>query len=108
MYSRKGFTCSTLHIKRCLREQHGEALQAFLNNESNHNDEEPKEETNNDTPQQQDALDPLTAMVREQEAQEKRRQELDLKYRKERARRKRGIQEGEATEAHGEDYSVRV
>ena len=46
-------------------------------------------------------LDPLTAMVREQEAQEKRRQELDLKYRKERARRKRGIYEGE-TDVHGD------
>ena len=41
------------------------------------------------------ALDPLTAIVREQEAQAKRRQELELKYRKERARRNRGLYEGE-------------
>lgn len=37
------------------------------------------------------ALDPLTAMLQEQQAQEDRRQELDLRYRKERARRKRGL-----------------
>jgi hypothetical protein len=36
-------------------------------------------------------LDPLTAMVMEQEQQETRKQELYLKYRKERARRKRGL-----------------
>ena len=36
-------------------------------------------------------MDPLTAMVMEQEAQETRKQELYLKYRKERARRKRGL-----------------
>ena len=37
------------------------------------------------------AFDPLTAMVMEQEAQETRKAELYLKYRKERARRKRGL-----------------
>jgi hypothetical protein len=42
------------------------------------------------------ALDPLTAIVREQEAQAKRRRELELKYRKERARRNRGIYQGES------------
>jgi TBC1 domain family protein 5 len=47
-------------------------------------------------------LDPLTAMLKEQEAKEKRRQELDLKYRKERARRKRGIYEGEGADGHGD------
>ena len=36
-------------------------------------------------------VDPLTAMVMEQEGREKRKQELYLKYRKERARRKRGL-----------------
>ena len=36
-------------------------------------------------------IDPLTAMVREQEARETRKAELYLKYRKERARRKRGL-----------------
>lgn len=63
----------------------------------------PEEETENtiDAPTEEPPaagmmLDPLTAMVQEQEAKEKRRQELDLKYRKERARRKRGIYEGEA------------
>mmetsp|Transcript_14878 Transcript_14878/g.41426 ORF Transcript_14878/g.41426 Transcript_14878/m.41426 type:complete len:656 (+) Transcript_14878:96-2063(+) len=40
-------------------------------------------------------IDPLTAMLMEQEAQETRKAELYLKYRKERARRKRGL----ATEA---------
>ena len=38
--------------------------------------------------------DPLTAMLQEQEAQEGRRRALDLKYRKEKARQKRGIQLG--------------
>ena len=41
-------------------------------------------------------IDPLTAMVMEKEAQETRKAELYLKYRKERARMKRGL----ATEAH--------
>jgi hypothetical protein len=36
-------------------------------------------------------VDPLTAMVMEQQAQETRKAELYLKYRKERARRKRGL-----------------
>jgi hypothetical protein len=36
-------------------------------------------------------VDPLTAMVMEQEARENRKAELYLKYRKERARRKRGL-----------------
>jgi hypothetical protein len=36
-------------------------------------------------------VDPLTAMVMEQEARETRKAELYLKYRKERARRKRGL-----------------
>lgn len=46
------------------------------------------------------ALDPLTAIVREQEAQAKKRQELELKYRKERARRNRGMAyQGENSES---------
>ena len=36
-------------------------------------------------------IDPLTAMVMEQQAIENRKQELLLKYKKERARRKRGL-----------------
>jgi hypothetical protein len=36
-------------------------------------------------------IDPLTAMMMEQQAQETRRQELDLRYRKEKARRNRGL-----------------
>lgn len=36
-------------------------------------------------------IDPLTAMVREQEERESRKAELYLKYRKEKARRKRGL-----------------
>jgi hypothetical protein len=39
------------------------------------------------------AFDPLTAMMMEQQAQESRRQELDLRYRKEKARRNRGLSE---------------
>jgi hypothetical protein len=37
------------------------------------------------------SMDPLTAMLQEQQAQENRRQELDLRYRREKARRKRGL-----------------
>lgn len=37
-------------------------------------------------------VDPLTAMALERDANEQRLQHLDLKYRKERARRKRGMQ----------------
>lgn len=57
--------------------------------------EEAPAESKNNNHDSTAALDPLTAMVREQEAQAKRRQELELKYRKERARRNRGIYEGE-------------
>ena len=42
-------------------------------------------------PAEVEVLDPLTAMVMEQEARETRKAELLLKYRKERARRKRGL-----------------
>jgi len=81
---------------RALVEKHEAALQAFMAEGANEEEEATEEEApateTNDTA----ALDPLTAMVREQEAQEKRRQELELKYRKERARRNRGIYEGEA------------
>ena len=38
-----------------------------------------------------DEIDPLTAMVMEEQARETRKAELYLKYRKERARRKRGL-----------------
>ena len=46
-----------------------------------------KEAAEKSTPE----IDPLTAMMMEQEAQETRKAELLLKYRKERARRKRGL-----------------
>ena len=53
------------------------------------------------TPDPAPEYDPLTAMVMENEAKETRKQELYLRYRKERARRKRGL----TTEAqpHGEE-----
>lgn len=41
-------------------------------------------------------VDPLTAMALERDAQEERLQNLDLKYRTERARRKRGMQGDES------------
>ena len=51
------------------------------------------EETADPTPLSNAApeIDPLTAMVMEQEAIETRKAELLLKYKKERARRKRGL-----------------
>ena len=54
-------------------------------------------------------VDPLTAMVMQQEAQQKRLEKLELKYRRERAMRKRGIQiEGEDGKNDRFDtYSVR-
>ena len=48
-----------------------------------------------------DDMDPLTAMVRENEERETRKQELYLKYRKERARRKRGL--NVEAQAYGEE-----
>jgi len=61
-----------------------------LDNSSNHQQQTPAAGTDN--PLVATAMDdPLTAMFMEQESQEKRRQELDLQYRKEKARRKRGI-----------------
>jgi hypothetical protein len=36
-------------------------------------------------------MDPLTALVQERDAQAQRLHDLDLKYRKQRARRKRGV-----------------
>jgi hypothetical protein len=65
-------------------------------------EEEPTEDANNSEKQAvasdispetdvNQMLDPLTAMVMEQEAQETRKAELYLKYRKERARMKRGL-----------------
>jgi hypothetical protein len=48
-----------------------------------------------------DDMDPLTAMVKENEQRETRKQELYLKYRKERARRKRGL--NVEAQAYGEE-----
>lgn len=53
-------------------------------------------------------LDPLTAMVMEQDARENRRKELDLKYRKERARRNRGISVDAEDDDLWEDQHVSV
>jgi hypothetical protein len=49
-------------------------------------------------------MDPLTALVKERDAQEKRLHELDLKYRTRRARRKRGVIDCESD--RGDTYSV--
>jgi hypothetical protein len=49
-------------------------------------------------------IDPLTALVKERDAQEQHLHELDLKYRKRRARRKRGVVDGESD--RGDTYSV--
>jgi hypothetical protein len=65
---------------------------------SSHNDDDNPLAQNGVAPsdkKKSSQLDPLTAMVMEQERQEKRLHDLDLKYRKERARRKFGISEGE-------------
>ena len=52
-------------------------------------------------------VDPLTAMMLQQEAQEKRLQKLELKYRIERARRKHGLQTSEQSDGDRYDsYSV--
>lgn len=54
-------------------------------------------------------VDPLTALLREREAQEERLHDLDLKYRKDKARRKRGVyQELADTTDRGDTYSVRL
>ena len=49
-------------------------------------------------------VDPLTALVKERDAQEQRLYDLDLKYRKRRARRKRGLLPTETD--RGDTYSV--
>jgi hypothetical protein len=55
-------------------------------------EEEHAEEKEESVPQPPSIdVDPLTAMVMEQQAQETRKAELYLKYRKERARMKRGL-----------------
>jgi hypothetical protein len=51
-------------------------------------------------------IDPLTAMVREQEARETRKAELYLKYRKEKARRKRGLTTEGAGSPGGENDGI--
>lgn len=93
-----------------LVEQHAETLHAFLHAEqqddnTNANKQASQESTPaNETTTAAVSLDPLTAMLREQEAQEKRRQELELKYRKERARRNRGISnDGQVSNDSGGD-----
>jgi hypothetical protein len=57
--------------------------------EEDEHDKHVSEEEVKETPAPE--IDPLTAMVMEQEARETRKAELYLKYRKERARRKRGL-----------------
>ena len=49
-------------------------------------------------------IDPLTALLKERDAQEQRLHELDLKYRTRRARRKRGVIDCESD--RGDTYSV--
>ena len=49
-------------------------------------------------------VDPLTALVQERDAQAQRLHDLDLKYRKQRARRKRGVAECDSD--RGDTYSV--
>ena len=51
-------------------------------------------------------LDPLTAMVREQEEKESRKAELYLKYRKEKARRKRGLANDGGFNESGENDGI--
>ena len=53
------------------------------NNNNNHDNDNIKDDARNE-------VDPLTMMVMDIEKEEKKRQDLDLKYRKERALRKRG------------------
>lgn len=53
-------------------------------------------------------VDPLTAIVQQRDAQEQRLTELDLKFRKRRAQRKRGVVDGEGESSDRHDtYSVR-
>ncbi len=59
--------------------------------EEDEHDKHASEEEVKETPAPAPEIDPLTAMVMEQEARETKKAELYLKYRKERARRKRGL-----------------
>jgi hypothetical protein len=51
-------------------------------------------------------IDPLTAIVREQEERESRKAELYLKYRKEKARRKRGLVIDGGYDGNGENDGI--
>lgn len=86
-----------------LREEHAEALEAFVAEEQQHDDNDETSATASPPPTTTASLDPLTAMLQEKEAQEERRRELELKYRKERARRNRGISNDSPTNSSNTD-----
>ena len=65
-------------------------------------EEEEEQQHKKTEPPKPAEVDPLTAMVMEQQARETRKAELMLKYRKERARRKRGLAV-EAGSANGDE-----
>ncbi|KAL3899100.1 MAG: hypothetical protein SGARI_006532, partial [Bacillariaceae sp.] len=92
--------CTLAEVTECNRElveQQNERFKKMVEQHLEEDEEEPEgdnqaaaapDATNNNSAAM---LDPLTAMVMEQEAQETRKAELYLKYRKERARMKRGL-----------------
>ena len=79
--------------ERIIQEQNArfqEFVRKYVEVEVEERDEEGQESEENNQNSAAAEIDPLTAMVMEQEARETRKAELMLKYRKEKARRKRG------------------
>jgi hypothetical protein len=76
--------------KESIRQQH-ERFQRLMDKHVEVEVEEEEQEMATDKTEAAPEIDPLTAMVKEQEAIETRKAELLLKYKKERARRKRGL-----------------
>jgi hypothetical protein len=74
--------------KEAIRQQN-ERFQSLMEKYVEEEVDEEEQETPADTPAPE--IDPLTAMVMEQDAIESRKAELLLKYKKEKARRKRGL-----------------
>ena len=94
-----------------LQDENGFVVQQ---DEDDDDDDQPDDNNHNDNgdgdPNQ---VDPLTMMVMDIEKKEKRRQELDLKYRKERALRKRGatvetVLDDDSDGDRFDTYSVRL
>lgn len=91
--------------ERIIQEQNArfqEFVRKYVEVEVEERDEEGQESEENNQNSAAAEIDPLTAMVMEQEARESKKAELMLKYRKEKARRKRGLAPSEVNKNVGD------